>query len=48
VQRLKDHHAVIVAAMKAKQSADPAAGEALKTAVEKLFVYYPTHEHHHH
>ncbi len=48
VQRLKDHHAVIVAAMKAKQSADSAAGEALKAAVEKLFVYYPTHEHHHH
>lgn len=48
VQRLKDHHAVIVAAMKAKQSADPAAGETLKSAIEKLFVYYPTHEHHHH
>ena len=48
VQRLKDHHAVIIAAMKAKQSVDPAVGEALKAAIEKLFVYYPTHEHHHH
>ncbi len=47
VQRLKDHHAVIVAAMKVKQSADPAAGETLKTAVAKLVTYYPEHHHHH-
>jgi nickel superoxide dismutase len=46
VQRLKDHHAVIVAAMKAKQSADPAAGMALKKAIAKLDAYYP-HEHKH-
>ncbi|GAB5559712.1 MAG: superoxide dismutase [Ni] [Synoicihabitans sp.] len=46
VQRLKDHHAVIVAAMKAKQSADVTAGEALKIAVAKLAAYYP-HEHKH-
>ncbi len=46
VQRLKDHHAVIVAAMKAKQSADASAGEVLKAAVAKLAVYYP-HEHKH-
>jgi nickel superoxide dismutase len=46
VQRLKDHHAVIVTAMKAKQSADPAAGEALKEAVAQLTTYYPEHHHH--
>lgn len=45
-QRLKDHHAVIVAAMKAKQSADPAAGETLKEAVAVLVSYYPEHHHH--
>jgi hypothetical protein len=37
---------VIVAAMKAKQSADPAAGMALKKAIAKLDAYYP-HEHKH-
>lgn len=47
VQRLKDHHAVILLAMKVKQSSDPAAGEALKAAVEKLVAYYPQHHHHH-
>lgn len=45
-QRLKNHHAVIVAAMKAKQSADPAAGKALKSAIAKLAAYYPDHHEH--
>jgi len=49
-QRLKDHHAVIVAAMKVKQNADPAFGVALKAAIEELVAYYPdpNHDHHHH
>ena len=45
IQRLKDHHAVIVAAMKAKQSANPAAGMALKDAIAELTAYYPEHSH---
>jgi len=46
VQRLKDHHGVIVAAMKAKQNADTEHAEALTKAIEKLHAYYPhTHSH---
>lgn len=45
VDRLKAHHAVIVAAMGAKQSASPAAAEALRTSIEALRAYYPKHEH---
>jgi nickel superoxide dismutase len=45
VERLKKHHAVIVAAMKAKQNSDAKSAAALKTAVEALGVYYPKHEH---
>lgn len=41
VERLKAHHAVIVAAMKAKQSADSAQAEALADAIAALEVYYP-------
>jgi nickel superoxide dismutase len=41
VQRLKDHHAVIVAAMKAKQSADLKHARDLKKAIEALLGYYP-------
>ena len=41
VQRLIDHHTVIVSAMKAKQSVDPAAASALRAAIEKLNAYYP-------
>jgi nickel superoxide dismutase len=48
VQRLVDHHAVIVAAMKAKQSADPQAAVALKGAIEKVGTYYPQPEAHSH
>ena len=39
--RLVKHHAVIVAAMKAKQNADAAHADAL----EALAPYYPEHEH---
>ena len=43
--RLVTHHAVMVAAMKVKQSADPASVEKLKTAIEALIAYYPEHKH---
>lgn len=45
VDRLKKHHAVIVAAMKAKQSADPEAAVKLESAVKELLPYYPEHKH---
>ena len=45
VERLKKHHAVIVAAMKAKQNADPKYAGALKASIEALASYYPPHEH---
>lgn len=44
IERLKKHHAVIVAAMKAKQNA---AGnvEALEASIRALQSYYPEHKH---
>ena len=42
--RLQKHHAVIVAAMRAKQNADIAAVEELQAAVEAVAPYYPPHE----
>ncbi len=45
VERLKKHHAVIVAAMKAKQNADPKYAGALKASIQALAPYYPPHEH---
>ena len=45
VERLVKHHAVIVAAMKAKQNADMLHVEALRKSIEALSVYYPEHEH---
>ena len=45
VERLKKHHAVIVAAMKAKQNADAKYADALKASIEALAPYYPPHEH---
>lgn len=46
VERLKKHHAVIVAAMKAKQSADGANADALTAAIKELQTYYPAvHRH---
>lgn len=45
VQRLKDHHAVIVGAMKAKQNASMESADALEKAVQVLLKYYPEHKH---
>lgn len=42
-ERLKKHHAVIVAAMKAKQSSDMASVTALKESIMDLVPYYPDH-----
>ncbi|WP_286342190.1 superoxide dismutase, Ni [Ferrimonas sp. YFM] len=44
-QRLVKHHEVIVAAMKAKQNADPKFADALSKAIEALAPYYPEHKH---
>lgn len=44
--RLVKHHAVIIAAMKAKQNADVKYAEELKAAIEALTAYYPEHHHH--
>lgn len=41
--RLAGHHAVVLAAMKAKQAADPAAARSLKSAIKALEPYYPPH-----
>ncbi len=43
--RLIKHHAVIVAAMKAKQNADMNHAQALKESIEALSGYYPEHKH---
>ncbi|MCF7807073.1 MAG: superoxide dismutase, Ni [Candidatus Marinimicrobia bacterium] len=43
--RLKDHHAVVLAAMKAKQSTSSKDAKALKAAIEVLREYYPEHKH---
>ncbi|MCG8633071.1 MAG: superoxide dismutase, Ni [Desulfobacterales bacterium] len=42
-RRLINHHAVIVAAMKAKQNAAPEFVQALKQAIGELEPYYPGH-----
>lgn len=44
VQRLKDHHGVIVAAMKAKQNGTMQYAVELEQAVKKLLTYYPEHK----
>ena len=41
VMKLVEHHAVMVAAMKTKQSVDPAAVENLRAAIDAIAVYYP-------
>ncbi|WP_309399238.1 superoxide dismutase [Ni] [Cerasicoccus maritimus] len=46
-ERLAKHHAVMVAAMKAKQNSDAASAEALNKAILALRAYYPEHGHHH-
>ena len=43
--RLAKHHAVIVAAMKAKQNADIKFVLELKASIEALAPYYPEHGH---
>ena len=40
-ERLKKHHAVIVAAMQAKQNADEKHAVALRKSIEDLAQYYP-------
>ena len=40
LKKLADHHAVMVAAMKAKQSADPATAATLDKAIDKLATHY--------
>ena len=45
VKSLAEHHAVIVAAMKAKQTVDPNAAVALRKAIEAISAYYPAHDH---
>lgn len=44
-ERLQDHHAVIVSAMKAKQTVDMKNVDDLMAAVERLVAYYPEHKH---
>ena len=45
IERLKKHHAVIVAAMKVKQNADMTYVDALEASIEALLPYYPEHKH---
>jgi nickel superoxide dismutase len=45
LQKLAAHHAVIVAAMRAKQTVDPSAANALRKAIEAISAYYPSHDH---
>jgi nickel superoxide dismutase len=43
-ERLIKHHAVIIAAMKAKQNADVKYAKNLKESIEALSSYYPEHK----
>ena len=43
-ERLMKHHAVIIAAMKAKQNADIKYAKILKESIEALSIYYPEHK----
>ena len=43
VERLKNHHMVMLAAMKAKQSSSLKAVDNLNESLEKLRPYYPIH-----
>jgi nickel superoxide dismutase len=45
--KLAEHHAVIVAAMKTKQDADPATVQALTAALDGIKKYYKAEEHAH-
>ena len=44
-ERLRQHHAVIIAAMKAKQNTDGKYASALRKRIEALAPYYPEHRH---
>jgi len=44
-ERLSKHHAVILAAMKAKQNADSTYATALAESIKALSAYYPGHSH---
>lgn len=46
-ERLAKHHAVIIAAMKAKQNADSSYADALTESIKALEVYYPEPDHTH-
>jgi len=48
VDRLKKHHAVMVAAMKTKQNVDQEHVEALRQSIMALRAFYPEPDHHHH
>jgi len=43
MERLAKHHAVIIAAMNAKQNADPKYAQALQDSIKALRSYYPEH-----
>jgi nickel superoxide dismutase len=45
VERLIKHHAVIIAAMKAKQNTEMNYVKKLKESIEALLPYYPEHKH---
>jgi len=45
IDKLTAAHGVLVAAMKCKQTADPATAEALKAAIKKFEVTYVGHAH---
>ena len=45
VERLKKHHAVIVAAMLVKQNADHKYADDLRKSIQELAAYYPEHSH---
>lgn len=47
VDRLAKHHAVMLAAMKCKQTSSLEKVEDLKAAVKALQAYYPAPDHHH-
>ncbi len=44
VERLKKHHFVILAAMKAKQNADIKVAKSLIESIDDLAAYYPEHK----
>lgn len=46
-ERLEKHHAVIIAAMKAKQNADSSFADTLTERIKALEVYYPAPKHTH-